>query len=1264
MEFDNDIPSPTSQPSPRDLNGFQETISRPSPAVTISNVLVILPSMTRGFQPKNYHPPAYQNIGRSPSLPVTDILSGPRDQIPAPNLSRSRMSIAYGHAASQPYSGERLLDTDTVLNSRNPSDSSLDAPGSATPPYTASSGHLSPAARKEITAQLSIPITPNSLPSDARRQSISTLLPAGVMSAKLSQLVLEEEAANQRELEAIAEKEYHGAPPVTIDSSDTVNGEAIAIPGSASDVGKTMLKPRPLSLSRSTSNSESLLSSNHDQAISAKPRKRVRSRPQTSAADLGSAAENPPTFGSESVKSIVATSQDIVSVPARLQRQLDPKRSRMSGTGKPGWEGDEVVNILRENGIQVSTLRTASHLGQYISHIHDLPLASGDATNITESTAQVIMVPLSDSPTLPSLSLLLTQGTTPSAICFQQDLLDRARRTEDDWLPSALHIIAEAIEQSGQQSRKQDCTTQTHVIAYSANPALSPSVVERCMQAGAIGVLQPPYDSRDTLKLIKRMIAYEEKSNAARHAFDGLESRRASIASASQAHDSDSASSRIGRKQSLHPLSTLPPATRTDIISGTIDGPSPFISDLAARRRSVDTGGLSLALQRASDHIMTYESQNQRKRSGKSPETWHIGKYREARTTANSPQGSPSLQGTNKMRTDRSASVADVGSHLAQTFKVNDIPEADEEEEEEEMAIAELLSEMYRQTRVAIEIQMEDYEEFAAPIASEHRASLIQSLASWEFKPHLLSEVDLFQCACLLFEAVFSIRGLRELDVGSDQLRRFLFAIRAIYHAPNPYHNYVHAVDVLQATYTFLVANGVAPPVTYLLDSKGDSWVRKEVHEGASREQDNARMTLHGLLRPQDVLTVMIGAMGHDVGHPGLSNVFMKNAKTPLSQIYSDKSVLENMHCILVVQLLRKHGFQFLLTGSSSVTAKTGLTVVTNAASTSEPSPMSDLFPNVLPASATSQSFRRDVQPGAVGDWRGFKKLLYATVLSTDMSLHFDWLKRFNDLGKRARAGLCVDMSEAEEEEARTLVCQSLIKCADISNPTRPIEVSEYWSTVLLDEWAVQASLERKLNLPISVVASADALIQAKGQIGFIDLFTLPLYETAADAMPDLRYFADQCIANRALWQARYDTLQAIAGDPQPISRSPLVDRDMLKDLPPEARYKMLFPLSIPSSLLEGVSPKSEEIVPVEGASRPGSLYASSQREETPSAETKSMDEEVTNALNKLKSASSDVRALRAAYRVSIRRHPSNSFRHYQSMVGKSRPSLQTKLEG
>lgn len=261
------------------------------------------------------------------------------------------MSIAYGHAASQQYSNDRLQATGAELNSSSQLDSPQDVAGSATPPYTTSSGHLSPAARKEITAQLSVPITPNSLPSDARRQSISTLLPAGVMSAKLSQLVLEEEAANQRELDAIAEKEYQRAPSVTVDTDDKVNSGAVTIPESGSNNGKTSLKPRPFGLSRSTSTSENFLP-NPDQSGIAKPRKRVRSRPQTSAADLGSPVEGPPAFGTRPIKPTVASSQDTVPVPTRILRQLDPKRPRASGNGKPGWEGDEVANILRENGIQ------------------------------------------------------------------------------------------------------------------------------------------------------------------------------------------------------------------------------------------------------------------------------------------------------------------------------------------------------------------------------------------------------------------------------------------------------------------------------------------------------------------------------------------------------------------------------------------------------------------------------------------------------------------------------------------------------------------------------------------------------------------------------------------------------------------------------------------------------------------------------------------------------------------------------------------------
>jgi hypothetical protein len=42
------------------------------------------------------------------------------------------------------------------------------------------------------------------------------------------------------------------------------------------------------------------------------------------------------------------------------------------------------------------------------------------------------------------------------------------------------------------------------------------------------------------------------------------------------------------------------------------------------------------------------------------------------------------------------------------------------------------------------------------------------------------------------------------------------------------------------------------------------------------------------------------------------------------------------------------------------------------------------------------------------------------------------------------------------------------------------------------------------LDLPVSVIASADAALQAKGQIGFIDLFTQPLFEAVSEILPGM----------------------------------------------------------------------------------------------------------------------------------------------------------------
>jgi hypothetical protein len=48
------------------------------------------------------------------------------------------------------------------------------------------------------------------------------------------------------------------------------------------------------------------------------------------------------------------------------------------------------------------------------------------------------------------------------------------------------------------------------------------------------------------------------------------------------------------------------------------------------------------------------------------------------------------------------------------------------------------------------------------------------------------------------------------------------------------------------------------------------------------------------------------------------------------------------------------------------------------------------------------------------------------------MSLHFAWIARLKDFGAGLRTG-----KESNDEDDRVMLCQAIIKCADISNPVR-----------------------------------------------------------------------------------------------------------------------------------------------------------------------------------------------------------------------------------
>ncbi|KAG8971842.1 3',5'-cyclic-nucleotide phosphodiesterase, partial [Tulasnella sp. 427] len=392
------------------------------------------------------------------------------------------------------------------------------------------------------------------------------------------------------------------------------------------------------------------------------------------------------------------------------------------------------------------------------------------------------------------------------------------------------------------------------------------------------------------------------------------------------------------------------------------------------------------------------------------------------------------------------------------------------------------------------------------------------------------------------------------------QFRPFISAVRSIYHSQNKYHNFQHAIDVLQAVYSFLVQAECVPPLTILLEGEtlqakegelllplpsGSGPFNTSGNEHGMWSRKERRSTLiQQVLDNRDLFALCIAALGHDVGHPGLSNAFMKNARTPLSVVYDDKSTLEQMHCALLLQLMRKHGLGHLIATSSEIAGFAALAAPCHS-------------------SEHGHGFKSS-------DATEFRKTLIETVLITDMSLHFGWIAKLGQLAKDVEKGEALAKNSATD--VKMLVCQALIKCGDISNPTRPHAVSEHWSSALLEEWSCQAMLERELGLPLSVAASADEVTQAKGQIGFIDLFTKPLFDTASSVIPSMEVFARQGDINRAQWQQRLDKCVAAAESAAPRVVAPVRHRRLSQD---DDHFRSVFPLSLPASLLSPLSTPS-----------------------------------------------------------------------------------------
>ncbi|KDN52008.1 HD-domain/PDEase-like protein, partial [Tilletiaria anomala UBC 951] len=212
-------------------------------------------------------------------------------------------------------------------------------------------------------------------------------------------------------------------------------------------------------------------------------------------------------------------------------------------------------------------------------------------------------------------------------------------------------------------------------------------------------------------------------------------------------------------------------------------------------------------------------------------------------------------------------------------------------------------------------------------------------------------------------------------------------------------------------------------------------------------------------LQPADTLALLFAAIGHDAGHVGLSNAFLVNANTVISQAFDRKSPLENYHALLLEECMIKHGFERVLW---------------------------------------------EQMPGAGARKRtSFGQLIRSCILSTDMALHFNYVSAVETLQQRVAIGDAAAVRRLPRDDI-TLLCCAMLKCSDICNPARTLAIGRQWSVNLRREWARQMDLEVSCGLPVTVgldlIAEEESL--AKGQICFVDLFVLPLFESMASILP------------------------------------------------------------------------------------------------------------------------------------------------------------------
>ena len=278
--------------------------------------------------------------------------------------------------------------------------------------------------------------------------------------------------------------------------------------------------------------------------------------------------------------------------------------------------------------------------------------------------------------------------------------------------------------------------------------------------------------------------------------------------------------------------------------------------------------------------------------------------------------------------------------------------------------------------------------------------------------------------------------------ISVKKLDSFLFTVSNNYKQTTLYHNALHGSDVTQSI------------CCYFLNSNIEEICETNV---------------------LDLLGMMVSAMGHDLGHPGLNNNFHINDNSDLAITYNDVSVLENYHSSFLFKILRKEEN------------------------------------NIIEKFSTH-------------NYKTLRKRMISQILATDMANHGEVISSirskintWKETGQ-SRFILLSGNEKTKFDEQQSLL-NYIIHMADLGHNCKKFNISLQWVKLLSMEFWDQGDKEKEKGLPVSFLCDRNKVDIPSSQIGFIKGFIASSFDCLVSIFPKLKYTMDNAQDNIDEWK-------------------------------------------------------------------------------------------------------------------------------------------------